>query len=186
MKTKICRTCGKSLSIDSFSIHEFGRPRADCKKCRAKKTREHNHLIGLKRPIEVATDSPVWLGIHIAERVLSKYFENVIRMPYGNPGYDYICSKGYKIDVKCSCLSHGNKNFYLPSGRWIFGINNNQIADYFLCLAFDNREDLNPMHIWLIPGNIISNKRLMTIGNTSISFGKWSSYERSLDKVVAC
>lgn len=188
MKTKMCRTCKQSFPLSGFGFHAKGHSswRADCKACRAKKTKEHNHLIGLKRPIEMATDLPVWLGIHVAERVLSKYFDNVVRMPYGNPGYDYICSKGYKIDVKCSCLSHGNANFPLPSGRWTFAINRNNIADYFLCLGFDNRMDLNPMHIWLVPGKLVSDKKQLRIGNKTISFANWSSYERSLDKVIGC
>ena len=95
-----------------------------------------------------------YLGIHIAERILSHIFHNVEQMPYNNPGYDLICGNGYKIDVKSVCHVKDIPN------KWNFPIRRNKIPDYFLCLAFDNREDLNPKHIWLIPGHIINNKSL--------------------------
>ena len=41
-----------------------------------------------------------WLGICIAENLLPEIFENVEMMPYGNPGFDALCNKGFKLDVK--------------------------------------------------------------------------------------
>lgn len=128
-----------------------------------------------------------YLGIHIAERLLSKIFEDVKRMPYANRGYDFICKRGFKIDVKSSCLSKNRNN-------WNFHIDNNQIADYFLLLAFDNREDLNPLHIWLIRGDEIFNKRTVqsrkgiTIFNTIKNIGLYKSYEQTgkLEKLKEC
>ncbi len=49
-----------------------------------------------------------FLGCHIAEQVLSKTFKDVEIMPPSNPGYDFICNKGKKIDVKSSCLRYKN------------------------------------------------------------------------------
>ena len=117
-----------------------------------------------------------YLGIVIAEQVLSKVFKNVQVMPYGNKNYDFICEKGYKIDVKSACLS---KNKY-----WSFGINKNKIPDYFLCLAFDNRINLNPLYLWLIPGLLINNKTRDSIQMSTLS--KWDKYKLDINKVIKC
>lgn len=118
-----------------------------------------------------------YLGVTIAEKILSKIFNNVNRMVYTNPGYDFICNKDYKIDVKSRAL---NKN------QWCFDIKRNTVADYFLCLAFDNRTDLNPQHLWLIPGEILNDKMSATISISTVD--KWSIYELTgkLDDVIIC
>lgn len=120
-----------------------------------------------------------FLGVHVAERVLSRVFKNVERMQNGNPGFDFMCSRGKKIDVKSSTL-HAHNNV----SRWSFTIARNKIADFFLCIAFDNREDLNPLHIWLLPGNVVKD-----ISNLSIYFhtlNDWSDYELSIKRTVDC
>ena len=125
-------------------------------------------------------DCAAFLGVYVAERVLSHVFKHVQRMPNNNPGYDFICGRGYKIDVKSSCCYHSKTQ----ADRWAFKIRKNQIAEYFLCLAFDNRESLNPEHIWLIPAENISDHE-----NTSISImrlDKWSEYELDIDRVSTC
>jgi hypothetical protein len=134
----------------------------------------------IKNAMLVNHTCPSYLGIHVAERALSKFFKNITRMPMNNIGYDYVCGKGFKIDVKCSCIIHGDVDY------WHFTINENQIADYFLCLAFDNREDLTPMHVWLIPGHIVNTLKGFSISNRTRSLHKWSKYERPLDKVITC
>lgn len=96
----------------------------------------------------------LFLGVHVAERVLSKVFNNVQRMQMGNRGFDFICNRGMKIDVKSSTMNLSDKHIY----RWQFLIKRNTVPDYFLCIAFDNRDDLNPLHMWLIPGDTISTK----------------------------
>jgi hypothetical protein len=117
--------------------------------------RKHlRHVTGRQKPMSENKDCSLFLGVHVAERVLSNVFKNVQRMPQNNPGYDFICSKGYKIDVKSASLckildkKHGSVIW-----RWNFHIRNNTIADYFLLIAFDDRENLNPMHVWLIKGS---------------------------------
>lgn len=108
-------------------------------------SRERNWNKGISSPMSENEDCCMYLGIHIAERILSKIFENVMRMPINNRGYDFICKKGYKIDVKSATLvNRPNSNRY-----WSFHINHNDIADYFLLIGFDDRENLEPMHIWL-------------------------------------
>lgn len=102
-----------------------------------------------------------YLGIYIAESVLFKVFDNVQRTIYGNPGFDFICNKGYKIDSKSSCIR---------DNIWRFIINKNEIPDYFLLLAFDNRENLNPIHIWLIKADeIIRGRKLNKFSGLGIS-----------------
>ena len=96
-------------------------------------------------------------------------------MPPKNRGFDFICSNGYKIDVKSSTL-HDN--------RWGFYIRYNTIADYFLCLAFDNRNDLNPQHLWLIPGYILNDKSGVSI--TESTLDKWKKYEQPINDVITC
>ena len=92
-----------------------------------------------------------YLGMFIAERLLPDIFDSPIMMPHGNKGYDAICKNGYMIDVKSSVLHKNN--------LWKFDIRKNKIADAFLCIAFDNRINLQVQHIWLMPGNEIIRKR---------------------------
>lgn len=120
-----------------------------------------------------------FLGVHVAERVLSCVFKNVERMPMSNPGYDFICNNGKKIDVKSACINHSNRGH-----RWQFHIKKNTVADYFLCLAFDNREDLNPLHIWLIPGIVINHLDRLSISLSTTK--KVEKYELDVGKVVTC
>lgn len=112
----------------------------------------------------------------IAERVLSKIYPNVRVMPYNNIGFDFICGNGYKIDAKSSTMRDGE--------RWSFNINKNKIADYFLLIAFDNRDDLNPIYLWLIPGHVLNHLTGTYISKTTLH--KWIEYEQPLNKVVLC
>ena len=122
---------------------------------------------------------PIYLGVTIAEQLLAKVFKNVKRMPNCNQGFDIICNQGYKIDIKSSTRSK-NRN------GWIFNINHNKIADYFLYLAFDDRKNLNPLHIWLIPSKEINYLIGLRISESKLD--KWSKYELTdkLDKVIGC
>jgi hypothetical protein len=129
-----------------------------------------------------AKDTAAWLGVYIAEKVLSGFFDNIIRMPTGNPGYDFICGRGFKIDVKSACLLHRRGNRH----SWCFVIRRNIIPDYFLCLGFDDRDNLEPQHVWLIPGKDVNHMSAVNITNSSRCLPKWSKYERPLDRVISC
>ena len=117
-----------------------------------------------------------WLGKR-AELILMSMFDHVERMSYHNKGYDFKCGLDYKIDAKSACYM---KDYNI----WRFHIKQNIIADYFLCLAFDNRNDLNPKHVWLIPGKIVNHLKLLSIPESKID--KWVKYEQPLNKIVAC
>jgi len=147
----------------------------------------HQKALNLKIPsMKINKKCGVFLGCYVAERMLSYIFKDVKRMPNGNRGFDFICNKGFKIDVKSSCI-HKNNNY-------AFAIKKNKIADYFLCIGFDNREDLNPQHIWLISSDaIINNKKVrnmigIVIPNTVKSLAKYSKYELSdkLKETIEC
>lgn len=121
-------------------------------------------------------DCTLWLGCYVAETLLYKVFKNVERMPMHNPGYDFVCNKGWKIDAKSSCL---HKN-----GGWSFTIKRNTKADYFFCVAYDNRKDLNIIHIWLLPGEKFNHRSGVSISPSALD--KWDKYEQPLDKVIKC
>ena len=191
---KKCRQCGESKPVVKFYRRGSKRNgyRAVCIECEQANSHEHEkayrgvrleqrHAKGICRPLDEAKDSPGFLGVYVAETVLSKYFDHVERMPNGHPGFDFLCSRGFKIDVKSACLNPAN---HRRTGYWLFAINQNTVADYFLCLAFDNRTDLNPLHLWLIPGNLINGRKRFSISEGTV--GKWIDYEKPLDRVIAC
>lgn len=151
-----------------------------------------NHKRGDTKPMSENKSCSQYLGVHIAERVLSHVFESVTRMPILNPGYDFICKKGYKINVKSACITKNNL-----TKIWNFYIRKNTIPDYFLLLAFDNRTDLNPLHIWLIKGtdkigikikSILNEKNSLHICNTFRSIEAYEKYEieDKLKKMISC
>jgi hypothetical protein len=182
-----CRECykifyGKLRKQDPKKYNAMSR---DWKKANPERTkelsREYTYRHGAKPALENKSCSS-YLGCVIAETVLSHEFPGFRRMPNGNPGYDYECPKGFKIDVKSGCRTH-NKD---ANDNWRFNIKKNKVPDYFLCIAFDNRKSLNPEHIWLIPGNMINDKIGFGITATSKGIDKWFQYERSLDNVLKC
>lgn len=142
----------------------------------------YRHSTGRCKSMYENKQCSAYLGITIAEKALSRIFKHIKRMPYGNPGYDFECDKGYLIDVKSACL-HLLKN---GSFRWTFKVDENTKADYFLFLLFNNREELKPMYVLLIPGSLINNKQCIGITNTPKSLAKWAEYMQPLDKVEEC
>jgi hypothetical protein len=67
-------------------------------------------------------------------------------------------------------------------GAWLFTINHNTTADYFL--AFDNRKDLNPLHVWLLPGIVFSH--LASTGIRPSTIDKWDAYQQDISKINTC
>ena len=179
----VCDDCGlyRSLRMEQYSDL--------CKQCTDKyrghsisktKSRERDPLPdGWQSKLSDITDKKecgVYLG-SIAETILSRIYDNVRVMPPQNPGYDIICNKDYKIDIKSSAT--GDK------GRWKFHIDKNKIADYFLCIAFNNRDDLyNPVHLWMMPGNVVNHLFCASIRKSNTD--KWRQYAIPLDKLNTC
>jgi len=183
-----CRVCKVKLNDENWYPSNRKRNQHICKGCengRYRQWRQANPEKAKKldrkpgaRPYDENKECAQYLGVHVAERVMSHVFKDVERMPIRNPGFDFICNHGKKIDVKSSCLT-GTK---YP--RWSFHIRRNTTADFFLCLAFDNREDLNPLHIWLIPGSVVNHHEKVSIGPSTVS--KWSEYALDISKISEC
>jgi hypothetical protein len=198
MNTHRCNVCNQEKPIIEFYIRKKnGKPYNLCRVCwnlrgsdrvaknRAyitKYNREYCHRTGRSRAAETARDSPVFLGVVVAERALSKFFDHIERMPYKHPGYDFICGKGFKIDSKSSCIRINTGGYRI----WRFSIHKNKVADYFIFLAFDSRENLEPRHVWLVPGSKINSLNSVCISDCPSAMAKWAQYEKPLDKVVAC
>lgn len=64
-------------------------------------------------------------------------------MPYRNHGFDFLCDKILKIDIKSARLING---------QWQFQIRYNYIADYFMLIGFNDKNDeengLRYINIW--------------------------------------
>jgi hypothetical protein len=104
-------------------------------------------------------------------------------MPNNTPGFDFICGRGFKIDCKSACKRHNGGSI---TAGWFFGIKRNTVADYFVCLAFDNRTSLTPVHVWLIPGKLVNHLASLTIMENIKMIEKWREFERPADQVRAC
>ena len=201
--TKTCSKCGETKSLIEFNrdkTKKDGR-RPDCKECRKvqkrkyyqnhrermnKQSREYhkehkNEIRQQKGYISMNQNKncSLYLGIVIGECLIRHLFKDVEVMPHGNPKFDFICNKGKKIDVKsgCTTLSNGYP-------RWVFQIDYNTIADYFILVAFDNLTDLNPLHLWMIPGKEINNQTKASISPSTIH--KWSQWERDINDAQLC
>ena len=162
-----------------------------CTKCYMKKySDEHRAVIadyhkkyhiskhGMKMKTNV--NCAQYLGINVAERVLSKVFKNVQKMPMHPSGYDFVCNKGKKIDVKSSTTHMSTHD----TAYWEFTVNKNTVAEFFLCIAFDDRENLTPLHVWLLPGDSVNHLKNATIAASTVH--KWDEYRLDIDKTVRC
>jgi len=146
----------------------------------AESNNDARHKSGRYEPYDKNTNCSAFLGVHVAERVLAESFGAVERTKYGFSGYDFVCGRGYKIDAKSSCRNHTPNK----SHRWKFHIDKNTEADYFLCLAFNNRSDLDPEHVWLIPGSKVNKKMSISVSETTLH--KWEEWEKPIDKIANC
>ena len=198
--TKRCSKCGETKPLDEFYSHENkkDRKRPDCKECVKERSRKyfqkhreerigHNKKYyenggrekqGIKSMYENKLCS-AYLGVVIGERLCRHLFKDVEVMPHGNTGYDIICNKGKKIDVKTACTTLING---FPC--WKFNIDYNKITDFFILITFDNRTDLNPLHIWMIPGKEINHKSSKSIRPSTIH--KWDKWKRDIKDAQIC
>jgi hypothetical protein len=99
-----------------------------------------------------------YVGLHIAEKVLSKAFK-VMQKAGSKEAFDFYCGHDLKIDSKCSTKC---KNKSSTEGFWFFHIRKNKVPKAFCLIALDNTpenvaEDPKPTHVWLIPGDAIIN-----------------------------
>jgi len=179
METKVCSKCNLSKPISKYPSLNNKPNGSICRSCRTIYNLEYRHRKGICSPIGQNKDTTQYLGVYIAERVLSHYFKEITRMPYTNPGYDFICKRGFKIDAKSSCLRKNRP-------AWSFVIGKNIVADYFLCLGFDDRVSLTPLRVWLIPGNAINYLKVLWISARAAGLSKWFIYEKPIASVIQC
>lgn len=125
-------------------------------------------------------DCSQYLGVVIGERLCRHLFKDVEVMPNGNSGYDIVCNRGKKIDVKTSS-THFREN---GKPYWSFTIGNNKIADFFILVAFDNRTDLNPLHMWMIPGYVLNENTGTSIASSTIH--KWDEWKHDIEDAQLC
>ena len=123
---------------------------------------------------------PAYLGVVIAERLCRHLFKDIEVMPNNHSGYDFICGKNKKIDVKSSSIHlDRSKHAY-----WKFNIDHNTTADFFICVAFDNRTNLTPLHLFMIPGKEVNDQG--SISSTLSRIHKWSHWERDIEDAQIC
>lgn len=100
---------------------------------------------GVNIPLEFNEDCSSHFG-EFTEKLMIHYYPGAKKMPYGNPGFDYLWKdedgKEIKIDNKGGCLIYrgGNRSPYCN-----FNILHNNVADRFILSGWDNRENLNPL-----------------------------------------
>lgn len=131
----------------------------------AERTKEWTHRTGRNLPKEFNEDCSSHFG-EFTENLMIQTFEDPIRMPYGNPGFDWKCKNGEKIDNKGACLIYTKGR----SPRWILPIEHNNIADWFILSMWDNRDSLNPLHVLAFHKNdIVRGRKFCEFENFSIT-----------------
>ena len=120
----------ENSTLSTCEIHGFGvfHVHTPVKKYICAKCWNEEHPPRYHPSMSENKDGAAYLGIYIAERALSGFFDNIQRMPYGNPGYDFICGKGFKIDAKASCL-HTVEGVKHPYHYWTFMFFKNPVPE---------------------------------------------------------
>ena len=190
MEVKYCRVCEDELTDENWTPSRRIKGDYICKKCNNEQSRlwrkenpdkmreinTRNHRKSGQIPMDENKDCAAYLGVYITETLLGNIFKDVVMMPYGNPGYDFICNRDKLIDSKSACIN--------VNGGWKFTIRLNKIADFFVLVAFDNREDLNVLHVWMIPGDVVNHLTSASICPSTIH--KWDQYKLDVNKASAC
>lgn len=173
-----CRECVKEGNKKDYQIH-----REERKEYNRNYKREHKDEIRKQQghlPMYENKLCSSYLGVVIAERLCRHLFKDVEVMPYGNTGYDIVCNKGMKIDIKSATMTLQKSKH----PQWGFNIDHNTIADFFILVAFDNLTDLNPLHLWMIPGKEINNNSSKTIRSSTVH--KWDKWKRDIKDAQLC
>jgi len=184
---KQCTKCKEFKEIMQFNKNKNFKDGHQyyCRKCDDERTTEYNRKVYGHISMFKNKECGAYLGIAVAEKLVRHLFENVVRMPNNNPGFDFICAKDKKIDVKSACIKLRNSrttNKKYPV--WGFHIEQNKTADYFLLLAFNNRADLEPLYMWLIPGHVLNELTSASIFPSTIH--KWDEWRQDIDQARIC
>lgn len=106
--------------------------------------RNKRYNTGEQIPMSENPDCSRWFGEFIAENYVMKTFEDYIKAPPNNPGFDWTCNKGQKVQHKARCLEIACTTF-----GWGFPIRRNNVPDYFILSAWKDRQSLTPMFVWI-------------------------------------
>ena len=126
------------------------------------------------------------LGLYI-EKAIAKMFGSIAEVT-NNPGVDFVCPNGYKMQVKVSSMRYNHGKH--PA--WSFGIRRNKVVDYFILVAVNSSEDIDkedfkPINIWLMKGKLVNKQGDVSVALSRIS--KWDEYsimKEYENKFVAC
>lgn len=151
-KMIVCQECGKLKLLHAKGL------------CHSCYMTYYNHEKGITKSMSKNKSCASYLGVFINEQLLFKIFKNVKQMPTHNPGFDFTCNKGKKVDAKSSVT----KIIKHRASFWSFSIKKNKIADYFFCVAYTDRKNPEPIHMWLIPGEDVNNKTSITISESRL------------------
>jgi len=153
---------------------------------------------GICEPVEFNVDCTSYFGIEQGEKLFVVFLKDIfddVKWMGGkrDGGIDFICrnpkkefidkypnlklekEKDYKIQLRMRCLESGNVG-------WNFAVEFND-ADYFIFVGWDNRNDLNIMHIWMINryeiirGRQLWERRKMIITDNSVGLETFLQYE---------
>ena len=119
-----------------------------------KYTQEWRYENGSQSPMSENENCSQYLGTLVAERqygriILPEIFGGIEKeMPYGNPSYDFLVKGNIKVDIKSCCLRE-MKGWL----GWEPHVRFNNVTDYFVILAFDDRDNLNLIFVWSIGKN---------------------------------
>lgn len=138
--------CNNSTEYSNLCAQRLGY------KDRKERRNEYEWTIGIRE--ESDKFHPTYSG-KIAEKIIAK---TILPMKFGNikldMGYlspfDFLMENDIKIDVKSAKFRNNGYNFL---------IDENKIPDYFLLVGFNNDENLNVSHIWLVHRDDIINER---------------------------
>lgn len=180
-----CKTCSKKYrEIHKEELKEYKRKyRQENKERLFTTNKEWYERVGREQRGSVSMyenkTCAQYLGIVIGERLCRHLFKDIEVMPNGNTGYDIICNKGKKIDVKTACITLDRASLH-----WQFRIDYNITADFFILVAFDNLTDLNPLHMWMIPGEEINHRASIQMYPSTIY--KWDKWKRDINDAQIC
>jgi len=161
-------------------------------KDRAESVKEWQWNKGIHSPMSENEDCASYLGVYITERKIGRKLLPIIlgdiqaEMSANNHWFEFIVVGGYKVQFKARTLRY-KKGWT----GWSFRIDYNSVADYFVLIAFSDRENLNIAHILLIKkGDIVRGKRFydretISITNSSkglLEFQKYDQIEK-YDKI---
>jgi len=166
-----CKVCGEMKPHEAKNMCRLCYVRAKAAKKNMCERNKWRHETGKTEPLCVNKSCSSYLGVYIANKIMKDLYPESEKMPYGNPGYDHVLKNGDKIRV-CTSTFHKTKrrNF------WGFHTKQKTTADYFIFMAFKDRNSDDPLHIWKIPNfGTIQDQQLVSIAESTLS--KWSSFE---------